>query len=299
VSEPERDEDVEIDVGRWVRRVLRRWYVVVATVVVAVLVASLGGAAGKQTYTARALIYLGQPFTPNFQPITTTLATNPVFPKSYGTTDAVLDKAAAASGLTRGQVKGGLSIAPVSGAINSATKTTPIVNVTVQGPWKDKVAKASNAVAAAIVYKANAYQRAQRKTLTALVASQRQSLAGLLNRQRQAQQTLARIDHQKGLTDVERLIGSQAASNSLSSTAQLISQIQDSYATNLQALDALNTQMSSASITSPARATSTTAASKSANYGVAVILGVVVGVLLAVASYAVVPERRRPSPSPA
>jgi capsular polysaccharide biosynthesis protein len=297
VSEQERDEDVEIDLGRWVRRVLRRWYVVVGTVVVAVLVASLTGTAGKQTYTARALIYLGQPFTPNFQPISTSLGSNPSFPKTYGTTDVVLAQAAAASGLTTGQIRGGLSISPVSGAINSVTKTTPIVNVTVQGPWKDKVAKASNAVAAAIVFKANGYQRAQGRTLSNLVTSQKATLAGLLNRQKQAQQTLAQIDKQKGLTDVEKLIGSQAASQSLNSTAQLISQIEDSYATNLQALDALNNQVSSASITALARPTRTTAASKSANYGVAVILGVVIGVLLAIASYAVIPERRQPKPA--
>jgi hypothetical protein len=293
VSEREPDEDVEIDIGRWLRRVLRRWYLVLATVVLAVLVASLGGAAGKQTYSARALIYLGQPFTPNLQPIGTSLSANPVYPKVYGTTDAVLDQVARISGLTRSQLKGGLSIAPVAGAINSTTRTTPLVNVTVQGPWKDRIGKAANAEAAAITAKANGYQRAQRSILVPLVQQEKASLDNALERQKRAEANLRNIDKLKGLSDIERFIATQTAITTLNGITQFIGQIEDTYSTNAQVLAALNDQISAASVVTPARVSRTTAASKGANYGVAIILGLVLGVLIAIASYAVIPERRR------
>src|SRR5262245_27774709 len=117
MSERRENDEVEIDLGRWVRRVVARWYIVLAAVVVAVLIASLGGTVGKQTYSARALIYLGQPYTPNGQPISISLTANPAWPGIAVRQQAVVDAAAAKSGMTPAQIRAGLSAAQATGAV--------------------------------------------------------------------------------------------------------------------------------------------------------------------------------------
>ena len=52
-------DDVEIALGVYVRRVLRRWWIVAAAVVVAVAIAVAGSSSGHTTYRAQTLISIG------------------------------------------------------------------------------------------------------------------------------------------------------------------------------------------------------------------------------------------------
>ena len=60
---PSSAADVEIDLGRWAHRVLARWYIVLACVIVAIVIALLGEGKGNKEWTARALVNQGQPYT--------------------------------------------------------------------------------------------------------------------------------------------------------------------------------------------------------------------------------------------
>src|ERR1700710_2078473 len=73
---PSTNSDVEIDLGRWAQRVLSRWYIVLACVVLAIIIAMLGEGQGHREWTARALVNQGLPYTSTNQPILQSLGTN-------------------------------------------------------------------------------------------------------------------------------------------------------------------------------------------------------------------------------
>ena len=75
------DDDVEIAVGVYVRRVIRRWWIVLGAIVVAVAIALAGSSSGHTTYRASALIALGTPYTATGgAPITSAFCTSPIAP---------------------------------------------------------------------------------------------------------------------------------------------------------------------------------------------------------------------------
>ena len=142
-------EQVEVDLGRYVRRVTSRWYIVVACVLAAIAVAALAGTNSKKSYRATTLLYLGLPVGANGAPLTSSLCTNPATPGILLKQEAVLEKGAEAAGLETSQLRGRASTAVERTAITK-TNFTAIVRVIVVGPWRLKAQQASNALAQAI-----------------------------------------------------------------------------------------------------------------------------------------------------
>jgi hypothetical protein len=294
VSQPDsqNDDDVEIDVGRYVRRVLARWWIVALSVVVVVGVALLTQTgSSSETWTARTLVFLGQPLSPSGSPLNITLGSNPATPGILIRNDELLARAAQQAGLEPGALKGHVSSQVLSNAITK-TNYTPLVNIVVQGLAKDKVASASKAVADQIVNAINTYPNKQEKVLRDLAASQKLILDTATNRLKVANANLNRASSLKGLSTLERFTATQNAINTVNGISSQISQISDSYATNVQILAGLDSGVSKGQIVENPRAIRSTATSGGANIGVAVILGLLIGVVLALVSYAVRPPRR-------
>jgi hypothetical protein len=294
VSQPDsqNDDDVEIDVGRYVRRVLARWWIVALSVVVVVGVALLTQTgSSSETWTARTLVFLGQPLSPSGSPLNITLGSNPATPGILIRNDELLARAAQQAGLEPGALKGHVSSQVLSNAITK-TNYTPLVNIVVQGLAKDKVASASKAVADQIVNAINTYPNKQEKVLRDLAASQKLILDTATNRLKVANANLNRASSLKGLSTLERFTATQNAINTVNGISSQISQISDSYATNVQILAGLDSGVSKGQIVENPRAIRSTATTGGANIGVAVILGLVIGIVLALASYVVRPVRR-------
>jgi hypothetical protein len=294
VSQPDsqNDDDVEIDVGRYVRRVLARWWIVALSVVVVVGVALLTQTgSSSETWTARTLVFLGQPLSPSGSPLNITLGSNPATPGILIRNDELLARAAQQAGLEPGALKGHVSSQVLSNAITK-TNYTPLVNIVVQGLAKDKVAPASKAVADQIVNAINTYPNKQEKVLRDLAASQKLILDTATNRLKVANANLNRASSLKGLSTLERFTATQNAINTVNGISSQISQISDSYATNVQILAGLDSGVSKGQIVENPRAIRSTATTGGANIGVAVILGLVIGIVLALASYVVRPVRR-------
>ena len=100
-------DDVEIALGVYVRRVLRRWWIVAAAIVVAIAIALAGSSSGHTTYRASTLINLGTPFTATGgAAITSAFCTSPVAPATLIKQEAIRRAAERQAGLKAGRAQG-------------------------------------------------------------------------------------------------------------------------------------------------------------------------------------------------
>jgi hypothetical protein len=192
----------EVRVSDYVRRALRRWYVIVFAIVVAVLVVYLHGvskASGQSTATAS--IYLGQPFSPGGSSVLSqTPLSNPTISISYVTAPQQIAAAARAAGIDRRNLRSHVTVTSAGGATTAAAKAAggggaPTISITVAGSWtRAKVQIVANSLAQALIGYANRYTALKSKLVSARVVTEKAQLAALQDVQRRAQANLTAID---------------------------------------------------------------------------------------------------------
>jgi hypothetical protein len=274
----------EVDLRRWARRVLERWYIVLGCLVVALLIASLGVARGSREWTARALVNQGQPSTSTSQPISASLGMNPSAAGTLLKQDSVIELVATRLGLRAGQLGAAISTQPV-GAVNTRTNSTPLVSVIVQGPWKTKVAPAANLLAQQLVTLTSTYQVPRLQAVQQQLKLEQGQLDDLAKRNMEAVGNYAAIQASTSLTGVQKALALTNASGLLNTIGTRQSALQLQRTQDVQiAAQIANIEMPT--VVTRAVATETTAASKRSGYIVAILLGLIVGVLLAIISYA-------------
>ena len=96
----------------------------------------------------------------------------------------------------------------------------------------------------------------------------------------------------KSLSATDRLLAATLASNTISNITQRQNQL-DQFIGDDQSLLEQIRNVELTQIITPARATKVTAGGKSASLGVAIVLGALIGIALALLSYVVVPSRRK------
>jgi hypothetical protein len=286
-------DDVEIALGVYVRRVVRRWWIVAAAIVVAVAIALAGSSSGQTKYRAQTLINLGTPFTATGgAAITSAFCTSPVAPATLIKQDEIREAAERQAGLKTGQLKGHASAQPVPGAV-SRLNFTPAVNIIVQGPWKGTItARAADALAEGVRSHCSTYGAAREKTTSARLGREKREQADLSRRLGFAQQLLNRVQADTSLTPTDRLLAATVVSNTISNITQRQNQLDQFIGADESLLEQVK-GVELTQIITRARATKVTAGGKSASLGVASVLGALVGIALALLSYVVVPTRRR------
>ena len=111
---------------------------------------------GGTVYRAEALLFLGQPFTPQGGGQIQSLATNPRTVGEIIRSESALRAAARESGLTVSQLRGNVASTPITTAGQSRLQT-PLVEVSVKGNAPAKVAAAANALAERVVERVSLY----------------------------------------------------------------------------------------------------------------------------------------------
>jgi hypothetical protein len=289
----------EIDLAGYATRLAARWWIVALAVAAAVGIAILQAQEETQrTWEGRTLVYLGQPVTPTGQPASNAPAAQPLFAQQVVRAPAAIEKAAAAAGLRPNQLTGRISIQGASGTVGTRAQPAPYVNVVVRGPWGRQVAAASQALGEEIVRQAGAYQQDKRSRLESVEQSLQDRIEGLQGDREQVRVNLANVTEDRSLTAAERA----------SLQAPFLSLIQASNTLEFQlSQQLLDAQAQLASIefneaprvVQEGRGTRVDVSSRQANLVVAVILGIVAGVILALLSFVVWPPggRRRRKPA--
>ncbi|MEO9174890.1 MAG: hypothetical protein ABI317_05190, partial [Gaiellales bacterium] len=264
--------DVDIDLGRWAGRVISRWYIVLACIVVAAVIASLGSNSGHKVWTARALVNEGQPFSATNGPIAASLGTNPSAASTLTKQDSVVKYVAGKVGLKPAQLNAAISTQPI-GQPNVKANYTPLVSIIVSGPWKTKVAPAANLLAQQFLGKIGAFQKSKLVTLTTLTEQEAAQLIQLSKRDKLALTVYESLTKATtGLSQFEKQLALNSALNLLNSIETRQQQLQAQHAQDLQTLDQVRF-IESPVVVTRATATQTTAASKRAGYAVAILLG--------------------------
>jgi uncharacterized protein involved in exopolysaccharide biosynthesis len=201
----EPDEEREIDFGRLGRSIVRRWWLVLAAVLLGALAGYLTSLGGGDVFVARTTVYLGQPLSPTGNAQIQSLGTNPATVSEIVRSDEVVDKIADELGVRPGQLRAGIStrqIVPAGTTAASRANQNPLVQISVRGPWTgDKTAEAANALADEVVTKVSGYVDAKISALEQRLQSENRELAQLDNRIDQLS-----AGEVQGLTSGERLI---------------------------------------------------------------------------------------------
>jgi hypothetical protein len=227
------DAEREVDLGSAWSRILAHWWLPVVGLVVGAVLGVGAASSGGTVFEANTLLYMGQPFTPNGGGQIQSLQTNPKTVPEIIRTDSAIDKAVAASGLTRAQLRGNVTSQPITIATGQTGRNlSPLVQITVQAKQKEKAEKASLSFSQSVMTTLSPYVDTKIKQLNEQMTTDEAQLeridarvAALFVQQKQ-------ILSGSGLSLGDRLIVSQGINSNLSvAEAQRLTIQQDLTAT--------------------------------------------------------------------
>ena len=290
-------DDVEIALGVYVRRVVRRWWIVAAAIVVAVAIALAGSSTGHTRYRAQTLIALGTPYTATGgAAITSAFCTSPIAPATLIKQDAIREAAERAGGPEEGPAQGARLVPGRSPGAVTRLNFTPAVNIIVQGPWRrhdDRTRRRRAGRAACHAPAASTRQARETTTKDRLdreLSEQRHARPSGSTRRRQL---LAKVQADTSLSTTDRLLAATVAGNTLSNVTQRQNQLDQFIGDDQSLLEQMRYVEMTQIITPRARPPRSPRAARARRLGVAIVLGALAGIALALLSYAVVPTRRR------
>jgi hypothetical protein len=281
----------EVRVTEYARRVVRRWYVVLAAIVVAVGLVFLHKVSGATNQsTATASVYLGQPLASGGgSVITQTPQSNAGIAVSFVKSTATIADAARAARLTAAGLHGHVSVIAsnpsAGGTAGSATKTTggsPTISITVEGPWSRlRVQAAAESLAKSLITFENRYSDIKRRQLKARITAEQTEVARLQGMIDRATAALQQIDS-SGLSSVDKATASASWGEILATSTQQYGDVSAQLPTDQIALAAVDS-IESAQMITDARGRQVSAVRRRSSFVVAAFIGLIVGVGLALA----------------
>ncbi len=285
---PDLDAEQEIDFGRYGRAVLRRWWLVLAAAVVGALVGWLVSAAeNADVNRAEATVYLGQPTTAGGSAQVSTFATNPTAVRELARSDEVVNDVAAQVGVEPGELRSGISTSAVGGtaATRPGQQATPLYEIAVRGTWpRATVAEAANLLAAAVIDGSSVYVDTKIETYErglATIGDQIDSIDQRIGDLQEAAQD-------PGLESVERLIFLNLIATAEDRRSELV---QEQAETELLLTQAQ--QVEKGRLISEARGSAVAARSNRTSIVVGGLIGLIAGIVLALAWEPLQRRRRR------
>jgi hypothetical protein len=288
---PSPDQDGEVRLSEYAGRVIRNWYIVLATVVVAVLLVVLHTVGTGKQSQAQATVFLGTPLTPTGGAAQlNSVVANPTSAQAYLHTSSVLDAAASKAGIKSGAaLRNHLSVTALQSTTSNSTGVTPNMQITVQGPYDRTSAQAAvQSLGDSLIAWANKYQTAKIDALTAQIAVDKASMATLQQALTTAQKQLKALG--SGMSSTDKATVSAALLSTISDTGSRIDEISLQLTQN-QMFQASARDVEAAGYVQTPSGGRVTATNRKSRLIVAIFVGLVVGVILALLWDAV---RRRP-----
>jgi uncharacterized protein involved in exopolysaccharide biosynthesis len=147
---PDLDAEAEVDLGRYSRALLARWWLLLVGLVAGAVIGYLTTLGGTQFYRAQAVVYMGQPLGAGQAPLQS-LNTNPSTARAIATSESAIRRAAAKTGMQPSRIRSGTSVTAVQGSVPRLGQT-PLIQITVKGPVRGQVARAANALASQLAF---------------------------------------------------------------------------------------------------------------------------------------------------
>ena len=285
----------EIDLARYGRRLAARWWIVALTVLVAVGIALLREGSGNapRVSEARALVNIGSPLSPSGVLIPGALQSNPLFASILLRQSDIQNRATAAAGLPTGALRGHIST-QAAGAVTAATRAgaSQLMYVIVRGDYTPRqAAAAANSLAAALRDATNRYQRATEAALQAQISRLQRRNAELQADTEALRGRVEQIDAQRNLSALDKLAAVTPSLAIIQSNGNVQAQNEQQINQSTLLLQSVN-QISQSTVLSAAQGQRLGGGGGGSGVVAAILVGLIVGVLLALASTLVWPARR-------
>ena len=275
--QPDPDAEREVDLRSAWTRITARWWLPAVGLVIGAVLGILVSVGGGEVFRATTLLYLGQPFTTSGGGQIQSLATNPKTVNRIIHSEAALRRAAGASGLTVGQLRGNVSSAAIVTA-GQGKNVSPLVEITVDAPKADQAEKAADSLAESVVGVVSIYVNQKIKLLDKQIVASNTELEQLDARVSEAVKQQQAVLQDTTISATEKLIAISIYNNTISFSEQRRGTVQQELFQNQQLLSlAENVEVSK--VVQPAAATKTTATSRRNAAAIGGLIGLLLGAL--------------------
>jgi uncharacterized protein involved in exopolysaccharide biosynthesis len=266
------DAEQEVDLSHYWWAIVARWWLIVLCIAIGVVIGYLVSLGGGRLYQARSTVYLGQPLTATGSGGLQGVATNPATVNQIVKSESVIRAVADEVDVDPDELRKGISSRLVSG---NAPRSTPsqLVEVVVRGPWRRQSAEAANLLGQTVVDRVSSYPDAKIELLENLLEGQQQELEGIdtsVEGYRDA------IENDQTLSGAERLVLVSLLDNAQQERGRLLEQ-----KTQTELSLAVAREVERADIVTRATASRVAARGRSTSMIVGAVLGLLVGVILA------------------
>jgi uncharacterized protein involved in exopolysaccharide biosynthesis len=269
-SVPDPDAEQEVDLRSvWERIAARGWLPALGLALGLVVGFALAVGSGK-VYEADTLVAMGQPFSPNGGAPVASFLTNGRAVAEIVRSESALEKAARASGLRVGALRGNVT-SQIVGASGPGARPTgaPLVTITVVAAQPLKAEKAADALAREVISRTSAeYVDTKIKAFNEQLESIQEQLNTLVPRI----QALEKAVNEQGLGSLDKLVLLSALDNNQARRGQLLD-----LQSNVQQQLALAENVEKAQVVEPAAAVKTTARSGRNAALVGGLIGLLIG----------------------
>lgn len=284
-------EEQEVDLRSAWSRIASRWWLPLGGLVLGAVLGVLVAAGGGNVYEGTTLLYLGQPFTPSGGGQIQSLQTNPKTVSEIIRSEAALRRAASASGLRVGELRGNVTSRAITSPGQGVRTLSPLVEIVAQAPRAREAEQASASLARSVIRNVSSYVDAKIALLEQQIENDRRQLASIDQRIATAleQQRIALADDTLSLS--EKLLVSTNANATISNAEARRGTVQIDL-NNAQQLLSLANEVERSGVIEPAQAVSTSATSRRNAALVGALLGLLAGVLAALVADPVLARRR-------
>jgi len=169
----------EVDFGRYLRKLARGWWLLLAGLVIGAVIGVALTLGGSKLYKAKATIYLGQPLSVTGNSQIQSLSTNPSTVSTLVHDPGILDQVSQQSGLPLKKLSSGISTATVQGSLSKLGQT-PLVSISIQANAPRKaVTDAANELATLVLARVSDYPNTKVAVLKQQIASCNQQIAAI------------------------------------------------------------------------------------------------------------------------
>ena len=211
---PDLDAEQEVDLRSAWQRVSDRWWLPVAGAALGVVAGLLLALGGGDNYRATALLYLGQPFTPNAGGQIQSLATNPRTVGEIVRSEAALKRAAAAAGMPVSQLRGNVSTQAITQA-GVPRNQSALVELGVDASTPARAERAANSLARSVVDSVASYVTTKIELLQERIAADEESLEAASDRINAALEQQREVIRNPRLSLTEKILIQQNSNNTL------------------------------------------------------------------------------------
>jgi hypothetical protein len=273
MSTRDREAEQEVDLGSYWSAIVARWWLPVVGLIAGAAVGYVISLGGTQQYKASATIYLGTPYSIIGNVQLSSPQTNPSTVNTLIHSEEFVERAAAAAGTSPDSIRGDISSKAISTGVGLTTAqraaANPLVRISVTASTRRRATRAANSLARQVVARLAPLARDKISYLKERIAADQQQI-----------DTIRRLSAGGGDTTLKAVLG-----------LQLTDVLQDQL--QAQQLLALAQQVERPALLARASAVKTTARSRRNATVVGGFIGLILGLIAALAWEPVLARTRK------